>query len=194
MNRRMRSKLVAAGLAALLLGGVGCDDGPPPRPAAQPPPAWTLELDREAESLAGRLAATDADGRDGVRVQLVFGAQADLDLYVTDPREETVYYANTPTQTGGELAEDRRCGHETPRVETVRFPEPLVSGRYRVGVDYPRECDDAKAPVPFVVAVDGPGGRTTQRGLARHRVFEPIVLELEIEAASGARAEGEVSP
>ena len=189
----MRSWLVTAGGIALLAGFAGCDDGPPERPSAEPPAAWTAERSSEAEALSARLAAVEPDPRDGLRVQLAFGTRADLDLYVTDPFEETVYYANTPTRAGGELIEDRRCVHEAPRIETVRFPQPLAPGRYRVGVDYPRACDEAKEPAPFAVSIDGPGGRITQQGLARHQVFEPIVLEVVIDPASVARADGEVS-
>lgn len=185
-----RSQLVAAAGAALLLLATGCDGGPPPGPVVAEPPAWTPERTRAAQALAELLAAGEPAGPDGLRVQLAFGAEGDLDLYVTDPLEETVYHGNTPSRTGGALAEDRRCVHPAPRVETVQFPAPLAPGRYRVGVDYPRACGDARAPAPFAVAVDGPAGRTTHRGLARHQAFEPIVLELEIAAAAAADEEG----
>jgi hypothetical protein len=143
-------------------------------------PAWTPERTRAAHALAARLEAREPPEPEGLRVRLAFGAEVDLDLYVTDPFEETVYHGNTPSRTGGALIQDQRCVHPAPRVETIHFPAPLAPGRYRVGVDYPRACDEARAPAPFAVAVDGPGGRTMHRGLARHQVFEPIVLELEI--------------
>jgi len=183
----MRLELVVAAAAALLFAVTSCDGGPPPGPVVAEAPAWTPERTRAAQVLAERLGASEPAGPDGLRVRLAFGAEVDLDLYVTDPSEETVYYANTPSRTGGALIEDQRCAHPTPRVETIRFPAPLAPGRYRIGVDYPRACDDARAPAPFAVAVEGPGGRTMQRGLARHRVFEPIVLELEIAADGEGR-------
>ena len=74
-----------------------------------------------------------------LRVELAFGQDADLDLYVTDPLQETVYFANTPSQQGGVLLDDRRCDSPPPRIETVVFEHP-PPGRYRVGVDYPRRC------------------------------------------------------
>lgn len=177
---QMRFELVVAAASALLFAVTGCDGGPPPGPVVAEAPAWTPERTRAAQALAERLGAREPAGPDGLRVRLAFGAEVDLDLYVTDPSEETVYYANTPSRSGGALVEDQRCTHPAPRIETVRFPAPLAPGRYRIGVDYPRACDEGRAPAPFAVAIDGPGGRTTHRGLARHQVFEPIVLELEI--------------
>jgi hypothetical protein len=182
-----RSELVVATAAALLAAAIGCGGGPPPGPVLAEAPAWTPERTRAAQALAERLEARAPTGPDGLRVQLAFGAEVDLDLYVTDPSEETVYHANTPSRTGGALTQDQRCVHPAPRVETIRFPAPLAPGRYRIGVDYPRGCEGARAPAPFAVAVDGPGGRTLQRGLARHQVFEPIVLELEIGADAEER-------
>ncbi|MGI9432304.1 MAG: hypothetical protein ACR2PQ_08830, partial [Myxococcota bacterium] len=107
-----------------------------------------------------------------------------LDLYVTGPLEETVYYANSPSRIGGELLLDRRCVHDGPRVETVRFTAPLSPGRYRVGVDYPDACAEARgeraAPAPFAVRVVGPRVDRDLEGLAARRVFDPVVLEFEI--------------
>ena len=183
----MRSELAAAAGTALLLAVTACDGGPPPGPVVAEAPAWTPERTRAAQALAEGLAAGDPAEPGALRVRLAFGPDVDLDLYVTDPLEETVYYANTPSRSGGALLEDRRCEHPAPRVETIRFPAPLAPGRYRIGVDYPRACGGARAPAPFAVAVDGPEGRTEQRGLARHQVFEPIVLELEVAAKGEGR-------
>ncbi|HXK26557.1 MAG TPA: hypothetical protein VMS55_28095, partial [Myxococcota bacterium] len=63
-------------------------------------------------------------------VELSFGAEADLDLYVTGPDQETAYFANTPVRSGGALERDRRCGDAAPRVERVLWPAP-PPGRYR---------------------------------------------------------------
>jgi hypothetical protein len=197
-----RVRILGGGLlvAAWLLG-CGPADTPPPRPS------WDGELEREAASLEARLSATpaatpgaesgeepgaDSGGRAGgeaaaVVVRLAFSESADLDLYVTGPREETVYYANSPSAVGGELLEDLRCEHAGPRIETVRFAQPLP-GRYRVGVDYPHACGDAADVAPFVVAVETPGGRTLRRGLAALRVFEPIVLEIDVSPEETADA------
>jgi len=114
-------------------------------------------------------------------VSLTFGAAADLDLYVTDPHLETVYFANSPSRSGGWLDGDRRCDDEPPRVETVRFERPLP-GRYRIGVDYPERCRAFKDPIPFLVRVGGKGLRKEHRATISLGRFEAVVLEFELES------------
>lgn len=168
---------------------VGCDDGPPPGPEPKAAPAWTESASREADALEQMLRGAAPTRRGDLTVRLAFGEDADLDLYVTGPFEETVYYANTPSEIGGALVEDRRCVHAGPRVEIIRFPSPLTPGRYRVGVDYPHACSESTSPAPFVIDISEPGGRVVHRGLARHRVFEPIVVEVESEVMLDVEAE-----
>jgi hypothetical protein len=139
-------------------------------PRATPTPA----------SLAERLrASATRDGGGALVVRLAFDAGADLDLYVTDPLEETAYFANTPTRAGGTLDADSTCADPGERVETVRFEAP-PPGRYRVGVDHPASCGGA-APAPFAVRVEH-GGRVWQTtGSVAPRRFEPIVLEISVD-------------
>src|SRR5438034_8468292 len=101
---------------ALLLALAGCSrrvPGPPPLPAAGP----------------------------GVSVTLAWTAPADLDLYVTDPSLETVYFGNPRTASGGTLERDARCtdGPAPEHVERARWERP-PPGRYRVGVDFIECC------------------------------------------------------
>ncbi len=123
-------------------------------------------------------AAARAAGPDEVVVQLAFGGGADLDLYVTGPLEETVYFANTPTKIGGRLLQDQRCDHPAPRVETVVFEE-APPGRYRIGIDFPETCDDGPRETSWHLRVDVTGEVTTRTGTLRLRVFDPIVIEVE---------------
>ena len=82
---------------AVLLGSLACA---PPQPAPSAP------------------TAAGAVSEGGLRVELVFSDDADLDLYVTGPDLETVYFANTPTRAGGALERDLRCdGEPGTRVE-----------------------------------------------------------------------------
>ena len=112
-------------------------------------------------------------------VQLAFDASADLDLYVTDSLQETVYFANTPSRSGGFLDRDRTCKDAAPRVETIVFERPLP-GRYRIGVEYPQSCG-AELTAPFAVRARH-GDRDYERsGAVPPRRFDPIVLEFEIE-------------
>jgi hypothetical protein len=150
------ASLCALGLAA------GCAAGPAP-----------LRAPKRAAVAPGEL-----------RVELVFGAGSDLDLYVTDPMQETVYYANTPSRgSAGRLEADLRCDAvATPRVETIVF-ESAPAGRYRVGVDRARTCDaGSSAAEPFLVAVEFAGERREVRGEILGGRFEPSVLEIDVPA------------
>jgi hypothetical protein len=169
-QRRVRC---AAGLVALVSLG-GCA-------TAGWPPRWPERLagGEESASLAELLRdRRDAAPPGALVVELAFGARADLDLYVTDPLTETVYFANTPTQSGGVLEHDRTCEDAAPRVETVIFERPLP-GRYRVGVDHLRSCNDGK-PADFAVAVRAGTRRAEASGALPLGRFDPIVLELDV--------------
>jgi hypothetical protein len=116
-----------------------------------------------------------------LRVRLAFGAGADLDLFVSDPWAEAVYFANSPSASGGALEEDRRCEHPAPRFEIVRFEQP-PPGRYRVGVDYAEACGKAR-PAPFVVELSYGAHRELRRGTLEPGRFEVIVMEFDLEAS-----------
>jgi hypothetical protein len=114
-----------------------------------------------------------------LRIRLVFGTGADLDLYVTDPLEETVYFANSPSSvTGGRLDDDRRCDAPAPRIETIEFASALP-GRYRVGVDHAEACGRAE-DAAFLVIVEAAGLYREERGEISLGRFLPRVLELEL--------------
>lgn len=167
---RLRDSIRGLGVLAVLVSGCISIPGSEARRQA--------EIARQSNALSASLAALeDIDPlREGLRVRLVFGEKADLDLYVTDPLEETVYFANNPTRSGGSLDTDARCGAAGLRVETVVFIDPLP-GRYRVGVDFPERCDGRDDPVPFVVTVRHGNVRREQRGTISPRHFQPVVLE-----------------
>lgn len=109
----------------------------------------------------------------------MFGDPADLDLYVTDPAQETVYFANSPSVAGGVLEADRRCDDPAPRSEIVRFAH-APAGAYRVGVDYPERCGMASGPIPFLVVAEAAGLRREARGQIELGRFLVLVLEFEL--------------
>jgi len=69
----------------------------------------------------------------------------DLDLYVTDPNGEEIYYNHSTSASNGELDVDSNLGcrsniTETP-VENIFWPEGSApSGHYQVHVDYYEQC------------------------------------------------------
>ena len=121
----------------------------------------------------------------GLSVLLTWTAPVDLDLYLTDPTSETVYFANTPSRSGARLVRDARCGDvgdaRTPFVEVANFPEPLP-GRYRVGVDFIDTCAEPEDQlVSFRVTVRIGSGQQQTTGTIRLAQFQPIVLEFELQ-------------
>jgi hypothetical protein len=150
--------------------------------ACASPPPEVREAERLADGLRRLLAEIPAE--EGLRVLLAFGAEVDLDLYVTDPLEETVYFANSPSASGGRLAEDLRCDSlpAGDRVEVVRFAAPLP-GRYRVGVDHPKGCG-ARRPAGFALAVVR--GARVEVHTGSLRPFEFRLAALDFELPGGA--------
>jgi len=165
----LRLSILSAAAALVFLAACGgSEDSAPPDPAT---------LAQQTTKLLAALRETPA--AEGLRVQLAFHAEADLDLYVTDPLEETVYFANTPTRSGGELAADQRCGDTGIRLEEVYFPDP-IPGRYRVGVDYPKHCTPREPTVVFAAALTSPGLREERAGTIAFQHFLPTVLEIDL--------------
>jgi len=143
----------------------------------------TLRLTRLKEVLA---EPASAELSSGLLVRLAFDDVGDLDLFVTDPLQESVYFANSPTRSGGRLIDDRRCDDPSPRVEAIHFPEPMV-GRYRVGVDFHGHCEEttvsgeARKQGLYIVRVDVDGRILERRGMVTPGHFEVIVIEFDID-------------
>jgi hypothetical protein len=132
-----------------------------------------------------RLNDEQVEDESGLLVQLAFGAEADLDLYVTDPLLETVYFANKEGKSGGAISDDRRCDSLPLRVEEVYFEAPL-GGPYRVGVDYPNRCDDNEAGefaqrAAFTLSVLHNGKRRYINGSVGYRFFEVAVFDFAVD-------------
>ncbi|MGH7803261.1 MAG: hypothetical protein ACREQJ_02860, partial [Candidatus Binatia bacterium] len=106
---------------------------------------------------------------------LLWEAPVDLDLYVTDPAMETVYFANRRAASGGVLERDATCATE-PRQEVVTW-ERASPGRYRVGLDFIDRCGRDQREVGYRLVVDADGRRREKTGsiqLARfvYQAFE----------------------
>lgn len=179
MPRKTHSRLARLAGPVLLAGWLaGCASTPEPPPQ----PDWTRAHRDTAGRLAERLAETPLE-ETALVVRLAFPVGVDLDLYVTDPRLETVYYANTPVDSGGRLLRDQRCdtpAEEGVRVEEIRFEVPPPGG-YRIGVDHPEICEGGDDVVPYALAIDADGERRGLLGLTRWLRFQTIVLEFTLD-------------
>jgi hypothetical protein len=121
-------------------------------------------------------------GESGMRVTLTWDSPVDLDLYLTDPTWETLYFGNNPTRTGATLVQKASCGHDDakPAVELARVFDP-APGPYRIGIDFIDACHSDLDQVPYRIVVDVDGQRremTGEAGLAR---FDVVVMEFRLE-------------
>jgi hypothetical protein len=128
------------------------------------------------------VTAANATPVPGLTVTLRWTAPVDLDLYVTDPAFETVYFANPRTASGGRLERDARCAEEGPeeRVERARWTTP-PPGRYRVGVDFLEACRGRGEEAEYVLLVEVDGRRQEIAGRARLAERAPRVLEFSVD-------------
>ena len=113
---------------------------------------------------------------EALRVTLAWDAPVDLDLYVTTPRGETVYYANP----GDAFVRDARCDTlDAGRLEQARWRAP-APGRYRVGVDFPEACTEGVDAAAYRIVVDVGARREERAGTAQRGRRDPQVFEVTV--------------
>jgi hypothetical protein len=170
---RNRFFLLGAIGAAFLSGACGAPVGKP----GPPPPA----------SVVGQGPAGP------VRVSLLWSEAVDLDLYVTDPAHETLYFANNPSGSGGRLERDVACKDARLAGKAAVLSEAAgwtarLPGHYRVGVDFPEVCDSKLSAVSFRVLAEVDGKRIERTGTLQAVVFEPVVLEFDLSPVPGEQS------
>ncbi len=93
-----------------------------------------------AEDQATVIAATGMlTGQSGaLQFTLTWVQPVDMDLHITDPDSELIYYGNTTSDSGGELDVDDRDGGSlsSPAVENIFWEEDPPSGDYQIQVKY----------------------------------------------------------
>ena len=102
----------------------------------------------ELETLIPRPGGADLPsglGSGDVQVTLIWTSKADLDLAVTDPSLEEVYYSNPTASSGGTLDRDANypCNTDSssPAAENIYWPTGAApSGDYRASVIYTSDC------------------------------------------------------
>jgi hypothetical protein len=83
-----------------------------------------------------------ANGR--IQVELTWEGDADLDLHVTDPYGETIYYFHPFSQSGGSYEEDRECYNNNGQAERVVYNDgSAAAGNYQISIHYFRSCGEA---------------------------------------------------
>jgi hypothetical protein len=138
---------------SILFVATACGPSRPIAPVRAPSTTEARSGDFDAEQTARltRLQAVLAepapeDFSGGLLVRLAFDDVADLDLFVTDPLQESAYFANTPTRSGGRLLDDRRCSDPSPRVEVTALASTSMDAAKR---RVPRATQKTKASTWF---------------------------------------------
>lgn len=102
-----------------------------------------------------------------VQVTLIWASTNDLDLWVTDPMGETIYYRHDFSASGGALDVDANAGCHgvtTQPVENIFWPSggaPI--GKYVVEVQYYAQCE-SPAPIEYQVSILVDGVRSEFSG------------------------------
>ncbi len=152
-------------------------------------PAQTVDERRRNIDAEMRKRVQDAGGQYDnvdVRVTLAWDNRNDLDLHVTTPSGEVIFYGERTSKCGGELDVDRNVrGETTTPVENVRWAKGTApAGRYRVVVQNYAFHERKKTPTPFRVEVEvggellyeerviSPKGETGERSDVRVLEFE----------------------
>lgn len=112
--------------------------------------------DIDAEIRKRVLAAGGQHDNVDVRISLVWDNRNDLDLHVTTPDKELIYYGHKHSACGGVLDVDRNVRGETVTpVENVRWARGAApEGTYRVKVRNYSFHEPDKAPTPFRVEIE----------------------------------------
>ncbi|PDW04315.1 FHA domain-containing protein [Candidatus Viridilinea mediisalina] len=91
-------------------------------------------------------------GTGDIQITLSWSAPIDLDLYVTDPSGETIFYGNPRSASGGTLDRDNACANMVVgRPENIFWPSGSAPrGSYTISVNYYSGCGRSDT-VPFTV-------------------------------------------
>jgi hypothetical protein len=98
-------------------------------------------------------------GGGAIQITLLWLGDADIDLHVTDPFGEEIYFGHDTSASGGFLDHDTiPCGSGIPQpVENVFWPTGgAPSGHYMVAVHYYSRCETPfTTPFEVIVRLDG---------------------------------------
>jgi uncharacterized protein YfaP (DUF2135 family) len=98
-----------------------------------------------------------------VQVSLAWDAPTDVDLHVTDPANEEIYFANTTSASGGELDLDSNaaCSIDNINNENITWPvNGAPNGTYTVELVYWSACTQAQTNYTVTVFVRGQSPQT----------------------------------
>lgn len=119
-------------------------------------------------------------------VEVSWSAPVDLDLFLTDPDGETVYFANRMARSGVVMGDMMGCkdieAGPPPYAETIIIPSAAI-GVYRASVDYIKDCGSNKLQADFEVRlVDPKTGMQLGQGQSsvKYRLLDTVSWEFEV--------------
>ncbi|OUR75957.1 hypothetical protein A9Q83_16470 [Alphaproteobacteria bacterium 46_93_T64] len=119
-------------------------------------------------------------------VQLSWDLPVDLDLFLTDPSGETVYFANRKARSGVRMGAMTGCqAVETlspPYEETMNIPNAEI-GVYRISVDYIKDCGSNNLRADFkLTLLDRKTGMQLGQGQStvKYRLLDTVSWEFEV--------------
>ncbi|MDX1440320.1 MAG: hypothetical protein R3284_10510, partial [Rubricoccaceae bacterium] len=127
---------------AVVCGGILIFTGIVPAPTWAPD--WLTGIIPNQDGSGSTMARPDEPqlGTGDVQVTLRWDTQADIDLHVTDPSGEEIFYGHTQSASGGQLDVDANAGcSNDPQVENIYWPTGgAPSGTYQLSVNYFGAC------------------------------------------------------
>lgn len=102
-------------------------------------------------------------GAGDVQVSVAWDAPTDVDLHVTDPSNEEIYFANTTSASGGTLDLDSNaaCSIDNINNENITWPiNGAPSGTYSVDLVYYSACSQAQTNYTVTIFVRGQSAQT----------------------------------
>jgi uncharacterized protein YfaP (DUF2135 family) len=99
-------------------------------------------------------------GTGDIQATLTWDSTNDLDLWVTDPSGDTIYYRNSLSSTGGELDVDANAdclNLTTDPIENIFWDTgEAPMGRFEVAVQYFKQCE-TNAPISYHLRLEVDG-------------------------------------
>lgn len=102
-------------------------------------------------------------GTGDVQVNISWSGASDVDLYVTDPSDETVYFGNRDAASGGglDLDSNAACNIDGKNAENIVWPaNQAPRGTYKVVVRYFDDCGVAQTDWVVTVLAKGQAPQT----------------------------------
>lgn len=120
-------------------------------------------------------------------VELNWEVPVDLDLFLTDPTGETVYFANREAKSGVKMGAMNGCeavvnNQQQSFVESADI-SAAQKGRYRVSVDFIKDCGNSILEAEFRVILKNQEGVVIGQSQSKvqYRLLNPVGWEFWIE-------------